>query len=81
MKYSVAMQEKNLFEFAQFPRLLLVFPEYLYECVGGRVRVLTKQWRTKPKSKSILRRLRNLKSLTNTAAQLLHTDTAKSFYC
>lgn len=44
-------------------------------------KVLTKQWRTKPEGKSILCRLRNVESLANTAAQLLHTDTAKPFYC
>ncbi|KAG7223373.1 hypothetical protein INR49_015729, partial [Caranx melampygus] len=37
-------------------------------------------WRTQPEGKSILHRLRNIESLTDTAAQLLHSDTAEPFY-
>lgn len=43
-------------------------------------KLLTKQRWTKPEGKSILCRLRNVESFTNTAAQLLHIDTAKPFH-
>lgn len=47
----------------------------------GGVGVFTEQRRTKPEGKGVLRGVRNIKSLTNTAAQLLHGDTAEPFHC